>query len=537
LAMKKKIKLLFKNLVIKICATLLYLYNQARLLNWQTFLKSGVVVLFLGYVILYINLKKQSCIFKYTHLPEDLSKQGYTEKFVINQINQIKRAISEYTPELRDDGEDDRTRADKFKNFDSFSSDQMETIEHLEIGGISIEALIVLTDKLVGFFGIDPDNYLSLEYTKVGDRILQLTAKLGSHHEVFQDTVVSGNIHFTLALLNVRAAKMILQKKNPSLLLAYQYNQNNNLECERLCRKTLLEFSNKKVLADAYGYLGLSSSDYSIYLQSLKKASLLDSENEEWKNLLFLIAAYSSADIMRSLDSLIVVYPNYFPFHQERFTYHSLYVQDTTHATQKFNQYVALIRKNFPDYSSTVHYYYAELKSKWGEDQLSWLDSATVEYKKAINWESRVTKTHKPSTALLANYYNNLAFNFEKKILYSNKSCADSMKRNYRGYLDSCYLYVSQAVQIDPKNRWAWSTMAEYYGWQYRTTEGNQYLDAFKKNLKTALLLGFIPTWSSPPYCLLIRDKETILLEVQKNEVSEREKELRTFNLVADVEL
>lgn len=526
----------FKGITSKLSSFFQFLFGKMKTLNWRSFLTSGVLILFIGYLFFYVNLKNQICIFKYAYLPEELTKQGYTQTYIVNQIVSIKNTIMKYTPEIREDvsvlGED-LNAANSFKKFESFSSDQMEAIEHMEIGGVSIEALIVITDKIVRFFGFDSDNYLTLEFTKVKDSSLQLAATLAGTRTVFVESYTPGNVHQAIALLNIKVAKLILQKKEPTALFNYLYNSGQENACILACQQALLENINKQVQADAYGFMGLCAPSYPVYLQHIKKAKGLDKANGEWCKLLAITNAYAHLQPTRKLDSLVRVHPTNYPFHLARFSYHLQY--DTSRATHLFNAFIDTLKKEVPEYSSVIHYFYAAKKSDWAQHEPKWLDESIIEYKKAITLESRLTETHKPNPKLLANYYNNLAFNFEKKILNTYKSCADSIQRDYFAYLDSCYWYVQQAVQFDPKNKWAQSTLAEYYGLQYLFIKDDSNLANFNKVMAYAYSLGYTQDdWNVPPYCLA--KKEDIAFKGYNDDPSNNKlEELRQLNVLADL--
>jgi len=513
-----------KNLIRQIPFVGQYLYNLLNSLKWQSLLKSGVVFLFAGYLVFYINLKQQNCIYQYTHLPDELTRKGFTESFAVRQIQRIKSFIVNYRPEFRKDQDVLKARSSNKNHvlieqkYDAFTSDQMQTIEHLKIGSISIEALIVLTDKLVSFFGIDSDNYMALEYSLIAPNTLQLNASLGRNHSIFTENVQNDNLHDALSSLNIRAAKMILEKKDPTALIEYYYNSANERACAAACRRTLQDFTDKGVQADALGYLAMVSDDSVDYRWYLQQASRL---NSDWQELVVLNNARFGVGSWNELDSLVKLHPESSTYHQARLDYYLF--NAAFGETDNLNRCIASIKKSVREYPSTVHYYYASLMASWGSlGSGEWLDSAIVEYRRAINWEQRETKEHTPNAGLLANYYNELAYAFEQKILLKVGNCNSFIEAEQFRQLDSCHHHVMQAILYNQDNPWAWSTMAEYYGLTYMNTKKKDDSVKFYYSLSKAVKLGFDPSyqWQTPPYCLLDFDKRGQVLAYQRFQVA-----------------
>lgn len=527
-----------KNLIRQIPFVGQYLYNLLSSLKWQSLLKSGVVFLFAGYLAFYINLKQQNCIYQYTHLPDELTRKGFTESFAVRQIQRIKSFMIAYRSDIRlnVDNRKDRSKDNSDRrllvnrNYETFTSDQMQTIEHLKIGSISIEALIVLTDKLVSFFGIDSDNYMVLEYSLIAPNTIQLNATLGSNHSVFTETVHGDNFHDALSSLNIRAAKMILEKKDPTALIEYYYNLTDKRACAAVCRRVLMDITDKEVRADAFGYLSTVAEDPAEYLWYQTQASRLSSE---WHELMVVDAARFGLETTKELDSLVQLHPENSMYHQARLDYYV--INNNVGETADLNNCIASIKKSIPEYPSTVHYDYATLLAEWGtqDGEEKWLDSAIAELRRAINWEQRETKYHTPNAGLLANYYNNLAYAFEEKVLTRLDSCTKFYGMEDDGYLDSCHNYAVRAIFYNPQNQWAWSTHAEYYGLRYMNTGRTDDSVLFYNGLAKALRLGYDPDeWKSPPYCMIDSIQRSQMLSTAQSQIRLGSNEMMLMKLV-----
>ncbi|HQQ97898.1 MAG TPA: hypothetical protein PLX35_11575 [Cyclobacteriaceae bacterium] len=510
-----------------------YLYEWIITIKWQSVAKSGVLLLTIGYVLFYIKLKQQNCIYQYTHLPDDLTRQGFTDRFVIKQIEHIRRSIIEYRPEFR---ESELTQKDKkkkpgdgLKNLDAFTSEQMETIEHMEIGGISIETLIVLTDKLVSVFDIDSDNYMTLEYAMVAPGQLQLSLSLGKHRAVFQDTIHEGNIHLALTRLNLLAAKTVLQKKNPSVLMDYYYDQSKYDECELVCQQTLMESNDREAIGNAYGYLGILSENYGFYEYALREAG---KRNPEWISIKKLLDVYNEANVEDAFDELVSDAPGEYPFQWGRLQYH--FDSSEVGEYQKIKACIADIKKSIPEYSSTVHYSYGIVLSDWGKEKMIWHDSATREIRTAINMERKRSESRTPNAKLLADYYNSMAYAFKGKILATVKKNQITDTTTAKSLLDSANHYLKQSLLTNPRNPWALITQAECSGIKAMLNRNDDTMKAFRANLIKAMAAGYeVSDWTLAPYHLLgvEKSKEITDLALQKR-IPELKKELIMLGLM-----
>lgn len=496
-----------RKLVVKILLHLKTWFSGLSALDWKSFIKLGGLIVLTLYVFIYINLKRQPSVFNYTHLPDELIKQGFTETYVSNQINHISRAITEFDPEER---REERTQVADRKNrmrklANAFSTDQMEAIQHLDVGGVSIKALIVITDKIVSLVGFDVDNNLSLEFTKSGDSILQLVVALAGKRAVFQEPYSLPRAHQAVALLNYQAAKFILQHRDPAILISYLYNIGESEQCVEACVNVLKDPKSELEAADAFGYLGLTG--YLSFDSALNSAKRLEGSRGAWRNLSNWESAIGWS--FPHMDSLIRIEPQNFQLNFIRFT-SKLLDDQGYYPTSELNQYLTHIDQNLHDFSPTFRYYYALRMTDWAveSNDYHWMDSSNMQYKKAILCELAEHPGGHVDYALVANCYNNMAYNYERMFtreVFTNCSLTSSYEKvdSLSMLLNDCGSYAKMAVKMNPRNKWAHSTLAEYYGLIYMLNRDASFLRKFEDHLARAIALGYeITSWEAP-YCLL----------------------------------
>jgi hypothetical protein len=497
--------------------------------GYKPIIKFSLLFIFIGYALLYFSLKRQPCVFDYTHVPEDFTKKGYTEASIVKTVNHMKLRIQNYEPDIRP-YEAAKRNVNLITKKIYLTNEEFETIGELAISGISIKALVVMTDKLFDFLNVPVNNYVAMEFF-CNEKELSLTIQFKTKRKVFKSTLTE-NCETSFQWLCYQAALFILQETEPRALIAYYYNMEEYDQCVKACMAALPSIKNVELISEIHGYWALSLSRLdtnSIAEEEMKKnydmrlqaAIANNPDNKDWRRLATMTPlSYPQRDSF--LTRLISKDKHYYPHYQDKLInsiYASYYNSDTLQQSKKIKEDCQLILERIKDYPSDIFYHSGKLMEDWGKTSNKvWYDSAITQYHKALDRELEVGKSQKK----ISEYYNAIAYTFELKALnkigvdplgQSNCQLTTNQYNTMQLDLAKCFFYARQSVLANPQNQWGWSTLAEYYGLEYLAKKNDSTLDTFFTAIEHAFNNG-LPVDDyvkalNIPYCLLTKERLT----------------------------
>ena len=507
--------------------------------NLKSAITFGLLFSIVAYIITYRELKGQTCIYEYTSVPEDLKKKGFTEDLLTRTMNDIQYRINTYTDDIRSD-----LSKPKINYVRNHNPSYISSIQNMTIEGVPFKALIHFTDKMLSFFGMDVnDNYVSVEFYTTSKKLHASVLFKGGRRE-FTEYFDDIDPRFPLYNLCYNISITILEQSHPLGLAEYYYNLDEFEKCIKECMSVVASKKYSDIdKSRAYLFWGLSlnhndyyTEDHSFGIQrKFKEAIKLDSNNYDAKlvSLRFdskKIDEYEGnvRELLRH-DSLSYQYwARLLSLDVDTTNGCSNYVE--THELLYLKMKEKLKDSNYP---SDIYWRYGRNLSACGDVNPIWYDSAISKFFQAVEIES-----NNPNTDLrkLSYYYNSIAYAFESKALTLAGNeinvCLNEFKNGKsdvaKEYLADCYAYARQAISADSLNAFAWSTLGEYYGFQYMIFGTESDLDNFIAAEKKAYQYSF-PAYehysfeideytTTEPYCFIKKTQPKKFNEIQKVE-------------------
>ncbi|MCE2895851.1 MAG: hypothetical protein LW721_15570 [Flammeovirgaceae bacterium] len=321
--------------------------------GYKPIIKFSLLFIFIGYALLYFSLKRQPCVFDYTHVPEDFTKKGYTEASIVKTVNHMKLRIQNYEPDIRP-YEAAKRNVNLITKKIYLTNEEFETIGELAISGISIKALVVMTDKLFDFLNVPVNNYVAMEFF-CNEKELSLTIQFKTKRKVFKSTLTE-NCETSFQWLCYQAALFILQETEPRALIAYYYNMEEYDQCVKACMAALTSAKNSEVISEALGYWALALLRLNTgfigeeeinrnYNTKLQAAITNNPDNKDWRRLASMIPlSYPQRDSL--LTKLISEDKYYYPHYQDKLInsiYASYYNFDILRGSKRIKEDCQLI--------------------------------------------------------------------------------------------------------------------------------------------------------------------------------------------------
>ncbi len=487
-------------------------------------IKSIVTVFSVGlvcFLVTYVQLKRQRCVFDNVDISETFRKRGYTDGFIINTVNHLMSKISSYEGELRTisygTGQD---QAKKFsdgtpKKVSGFTGYQLVSIGSLNIQGIPFKALVYIVDKM---FGGAFDNYVTMEFYETQNK-LNLAVQFNDKREVFTTAYADEIQEEAIYQLCYRAAIFLMEETDPIRLAEYYFASDQFTESIKACIYTIQTDASDENKSRAYFIWALSSP----YLgggewrDQIRAAVELDPKNHLAAIMHLAQLGDSSLDHkIQDLASRNPTNPTIWYNLADRINpAEPVDSASLTEAYQEFDRvYREFIAGNADDVPSEVHWYIGRKLEEWGKHADHYLDSAIGRYREALEHE---TERKVQSMNKISEYYNAIAYTYQKKAFAAAGLTIDvcmpvlvqDPKGEFQRILEISHDYAHLAVLADSLNPWAWSTLGEYYGLMHMVTGEGEYLERSLTALTKSYQYGLdIDQYvgASEPYCFIYRN-------------------------------
>jgi hypothetical protein len=503
---------------------IVHFFIMLKALTLHNVVVLGGLIALIIHFILYRELKRQNCVFEQINIPVKFQNLGYTDAYLVNTISNIINKIDNYQPPLRPIIEGSNKLKTNKLDLSNHEIDEIETIKVDALGvGVSFKSIVYLTDRILKAFGCQVnENYASIDLYVSDNNLCMETAYKGERNLVCRPYVDS-TLKDAINKICYDAATYILGKSDPMRLADFYFNVGDYPGCIMICLDILSDNAyedaspktKKQIYGKAYMYWGLcvlnegdstshenplkgNAIALQITREKLMKSMSLFAENEDVKRL--LLVNKLSNDPKESVSSLISNDPdNYL----HRLTLLSQWAKrysdrlrafqgDPTIRSQLASQYYRSLDTLYRDifvfcknnYPPEVHYQFGTLiDDNFASYNHSLYDKSLLLYQKAIDEELELEVSNKKS---VAEYYNALSYCYEEKaITFPHDSSSYSQNLTY------CYYYAQQALLMDPKSPWAWSTLGEYYGLLFLKENKPSQLDSCFSAFKNAYSYGF----------------------------------------------
>jgi hypothetical protein len=493
-------------------------------------LKFAAYISILFFLIIYIQMKRQRCLFEYTQLPKAWKDSGISEENVVNSINDMMNRIANHEGDFRNlmtnELSDSETLKEKSKNVgklkkeSSISGHEYASLSTMSLQGIPLKTFIHVTDRLVSLIGFNTDNYVSLEFS-VKTSSAHLAIHFQGHRETFSTPILREDIHQAILLLCYQASIFLLTETDPIHLVEYYYDIGEYEACARACITTINRSSSKQEKSRAYLLWGLLTPYYSETAQEkIRQAVSLDKNNQVAK-FLSLDTNYSESSPLPDIQKLVHRQPGE-PLYWMHWLYDidpeieyldSLYIQQVApsfHTCQK------LLTLTYPTEAASVVYWALGKKlERLARVYPAYLDTSIHLYKKALERELAVKNM---SLKKMSEYNNAIAFAYQQKAFLSIPikfdTCYATISRtdDFDNHMELSYQYVKESLAIDSLNPWSWSTLGEYHGLMYQIDPQqkenlHQSLFALERAYRYGLDIDFF-VYDTEPYCFLYKTEQ-----------------------------
>lgn len=499
-------------------------------------LKLGVFLIILFYAIIYYQLKHQKCVFEYTQIPEDIKKGGISEEYVVNQINDIMSRISNHEGDLRkisfgngNVGSGEKKEAGDPNKQSTISGHEYISINNLNLQGIPFKTIVFITDRVLSLFGVNKDNYVSLEFYSKEEQ-LSLSIQFDGQRENFSTPLNKLNPDHAILSLCYEAAVFLVGKTDPIHLVEYNFDLGNFEESVNACITTIQRNQTDEQKSRAYFIWAMSSYNPRLtddFLAKLEKAVALDSDNYPAK--LFLSSVDINKDVSvhkAEIKKLIEIRPgeailwyNLIDAIDNRLKPDSAYIEKIYPEVKELDE---ALKRHDGDVPSEVLWSFGKRLETWGGVNKVFFDSAIVLYNKALEFEIGKREL---SFRKISEYYNALAFAYQQKAMAQLgvrlDTCIAELNsdKQFVANLLNSYQYAHQAVAADSLNPWAWSTLGEFYGLMQRVKPTDQNLTLAFQSLQKAFQYGLhIEQYKDKyePYCYLYKTQRARFDELLK---------------------
>lgn len=489
--------------------------------GWITF-KSIIAVFssvsLICFLVIYIQLKRQRCVFDNVGISESFRQRGYTDGFIINTVNHLMAKISSYEGELRTisygTGQDRKSNfADGTpKKVSGFTGYQLASIANLNIQGIPFQTLVYIADKLlVGVF----DNYVTMEFYQAGNR-LNLAVQFNDKREVFSTAYKEETQEDAIYQLCYKGAIFLMEETDPIRLAEYYFASDQYTESIKACIYTIQTDASAENKSRAYYIWALSSP----YLgreelnDQIQTALNLDPKNH--LATIMYMAQHTDTTLHSKIRELAhgnpsntAIWYNWIDRIEPAEPFDSA---SLAKAYKEFDEVSRnFIKVNAEEVPSEVHWYLGKKMEGWGKYNSAYLDTALSCYRKALAHE---TQRQVQSMYKISEYYNAVAYTYQQKAFAAAglkiDECLSTPINDSTGQfehiLETSHEYAHLAVLADSLNPWAWSTLGEYYGLMHMINTKSEYLERSLSALTKSYQYGLdIDQYvgGSEPYCFI----------------------------------
>ncbi len=493
-------------------------------------LKFAAYVSIIFFIIIYVQMKRQRCLFEYTQLPKAWKDAGISEESIVNSINDMMTRIANHKGDFRDlmtnavkneeTSKDESKKIGKQKTESSISGHQYASLSTMNLQGIPLKTFIHVADRLVSLTGLNTDNYVSLEFS-VKTTSAHLAVQFNGHRETFSTPLQGEDIHQSMLLLCYQASIFLLNETDPIHLVEYYYDIGDYEACARSCVSTINRSSSNQEKSRAYLLWGLCNSFSSESAQEkIKQAVSLD-KNNRVAEFLLLDISYSDSAFLTRIQKLVHQQPEepLYWMHwlsaidPEIVEVDPLYLQQVASPLREVRN---LLTDTYSEKASSVVYWALGKKlERLAAMQPSYLDTSIYLYKKALERELTVKNM---SWKKMSEYHNAIAFAYQQKAFYSIPLKLDtcystiSATTDFYDQMELSYQYVKESLAIDSLNPWSWSTLGEYYGLMYQIDPHEkenlqQSLFALERAYRYGLDIDFF-VYDTEPYCFLYKTEQ-----------------------------
>jgi hypothetical protein len=483
-------------------------------------LKFAAYVSILFFIIIYVQLKRQRCLFEYTQLPKAWKDAGISEESVVNSINDMMTRIANHEGDFRNLTTNTVKDVGKVKKESSISGHQYASLSTMNLQGIPLKTFIHIADRLVSLTGYNTDNYVSLEFF-VKTTSAHLAIHFHDHRETFSTPLAGEDIHQALQLLCYQASIFLLNETDPIHLVEYYYDIGESESCARACVTTINRSSSKQEKSRAYLLWGLCHPLYSEITQGkIMQAVSLD-KNNRVAEFLSLDSGYSDHTLLPRITKLVHQQPDepLYWMHwlsaidPEIVEVDPLYLQQVASPLREVRK---LLTDTYSQEATSVVYWALGKKlERLARVHHAYLDTSIYLYKKALERELTVKNM---SWKKMSEYHNAIAFAYQQKAFYSIPlkfdTCYSTISHTTDFYdqMELSYQYVKESLAIDSLNPWSWSTLGEYYGLMYQIDPHekenlHQSLFALERAYRYGLDIDFF-VYDTEPYCFLYKTEQ-----------------------------
>jgi hypothetical protein len=483
-------------------------------------LKFAAYASILFFIIIYIQMKNQGCLFEYTQLPKAWKDSGISEESVVNSINDMMKRIANHEGDFRDLTTSIVKDVGKVKKESSISGHQYASLSTMNLQGIPLKTFIHIADRLVSLTGYNTDNYVSLEFF-VKTTSAHLVVQFQGHRETFSTPLVGEDIHQALQLLCYQASIFLLSETDPIHLVEYYYDISDYEACARACVTTINRSSSKQEKSRAYLLWGLCTQVYSEAGQEKIKEAVGRDKNNRVAAFLLLEKDYSDTTFLLYIQKLVHEHPDepLYWMHwlsaidPEIVEVDPLYLQQVASPLREVRK---LLTDTYSQEATSVVYWALGKKlERLAAMQPNYLDTSIYLYKKALEQELTVENM---SLKKMSEYNNAIAFAYQQKAFYSIHlkldTCYSTISpiTDFYDQMELSYQYVKESLAIDSLNPWSWSTLGEYYGLMYQIDPQqkenlHQSLFALERAYRYGLDIDFF-VYDTEPYCFLYKTEQ-----------------------------
>lgn len=495
--------------------TVMYYVRKGIAVLGSTNLKFAAYVSIFFFAIIYVQMKRQRCLFEYTQLPKAWKDQGMSEESIVNAVNDIMVRIANHEADLRNlsTSATNQRQVGQVVKESSISGHEYASLSTM----IPLKTFIRIADRIVGMVGFDTDNYASLEFSLKDDKA-QVAVHFKGHRETFT-VPLTDNLDNTVLLLCYRASVFLLHETDPIHLVEYYYDIGQYEDCARECLTAINRATTNEEKSRAYLLWGLSTSySFSEETQSKIKTALALDRSNHVAEFMSLDTDYTDSVFLPRIKALVREQPQ-----DALYWLNWLYALDPEFDTPD-RSFIAAVTPRLrevahqlartPQAPPVVYWLLGKKLERLGSAEPAYLDSAVLLYQQAV---SREVEGRNMSVKKISEYNNAIAYVYQQKALVAaglpRDTCLASIppESEFFHNLDMSYQYAREALAIDSLNPWAWSTLGENDGLMYQNNndrEGDlrRSLFALECAHRYGPQLEFY-TSSAEPYCFLSRNK------------------------------
>lgn len=495
--------------------TVMYYVRKGIAVLGSINLKFAAYVSIFFFAIIYVQMKRQRCLFEYTQLPKAWKDQGMSEESIVNAVNDIMVRIANHEADLRNlsTSATNQRQVGQVVKESSISGHEYASLSTM----IPLKTFIRIADRIVGMVGFDTDNYASLEFSLKDDKA-QVAVHFKGHRETFT-VPLTDNLDNTVLLLCYRASVFLLHETDPIHLVEYYYDIGQYEDCARECLTAINRATTNEEKSRAYLLWGLSTSySFSEETQSKIKTALALDRSNHVAEFMSLDTDYTDSVFLPRIKALVREQPQ-----DALYWLNWLYALDPEFDTPD-RSFIAAVTPRLREVAHQlartpqappVAYWYLGKKIEQlarAKGYHNYLDTAIRYFQEALEVEH---KSSQLSTVKMAEYYNALAFSYQQKaFLTDSLSLAGCFEKKlspsleFIDYLETSGYYARTAINHDSLNLWAWSTLGEYYGIRYQMGESAELKalawQAWQRAGELGLNLRDYQN-TSEPYCVFAR--------------------------------